>query len=124
MLLSGEILGLLVPRTSRGHAVAMLRGVEGLRRERGLPVPCRADHRDDSLYPLHVLPGVAGDAEGPDAGDQVAPPERQRHDVIRREQDISPTAAQAHVPVSLAQGLELFDRKVTLGAQLPRPTPG
>ncbi len=44
--------------------------------------------------------------------------------MIRREQSITFAAAQARVVVPLIERFELLDRKISLGVQLPRPTPG
>lgn len=73
------------------------------------------------LY-LHVLPRVAGTTEGLDVGDQIAPLKRQRHGLVRGEQDVPPPATEAQVSIPLAESIELLDREAALGVQLPRPT--
>ena len=76
------------------------------------------------VHRLYVLPGVAGALEGLYVGDQIAPAERQRHDVVGGEEYVPSAAPQAQATELLAQSLELPDREVALCVKLPRPTPG
>lgn len=78
-------------------------------------------------HPVVIPPLLRGAPGGvPDGARALAADrrhQRQRYDVIRREQHVLGSAPEAQVAIPPTESLELLDRKVTLCVPFPRSTP-